>query len=239
MNLGWSLVPIPHRGKFPTIPWLCYQQQPADAETVERWVSDGNGLGVVCGEVSNGLVCLDFDDQIAYLSWAAKSPIAKTLPTAKSQRGYHVFYRSKGYQPSGKLHSNGHAVGDVLSNGKLVVLPPTTHPSGFIREWEREPFDNLPFHDLRELGLESQAIDQIEPVDGKVEQGSRHCYLVKEALKLAKAVSMTDAMPRLAKVNDEVCLPPIDRQELGNILAWAYGKEVPESRSHSHKNIWE
>lgn len=238
MQLGWSVVPIPHRSKFPVIPWAEYQKQPASADQVERWVAEGNGLGVVCGEVSQGLVCLDFDDRFAYDTWAAQNPISQTLPTAQSHRGFHVFYRAKRYQPSAKLHYMGPAVGDVLSNGKLVVLPPTLHPSGTPRTWVRTPFDNLPFHDLHELGLECRAMETIEPINGVVESGSRHSYLLKEAVKLSRTgMPMTEAMVRLSKINDTFCSPQIERQELGNILAWAFGKEIPESRYQSHRYV--
>lgn len=237
MQLGWSVVPIPHRSKFPVIPWAEFQKLPASADQVERWVAEGTGLGVVCGEVSQGLVCLDFDDRFAYESWAAQNPISQTLPTAQSQRGFHVFYRAKRYQPSAKLHFMGPSVGDVLSNGKLVVLPPTLHPSGTPRKWIRTPYDNLPFHDLNELGLECRAMEKIEPVNGVVEQGNRHSYMLKEAVKLSRTgMPMTDAMAKLSNINDTFCSPQIERQELGNILAWAFGKEIPESRSQSHRN---
>ena len=61
--VGLSVVPCMLPSKAPAVPWLTYQAEIADAETVTRWYSKNQtwGCGIVCGEVSGGLEVIDLD----------------------------------------------------------------------------------------------------------------------------------------------------------------------------------
>lgn len=60
---GLSIVPCVLPGKYPPMPWLTYQAEPADDAQIKKWYTRDPqwGLGIVCGEVSGGLEVLDLD----------------------------------------------------------------------------------------------------------------------------------------------------------------------------------
>lgn len=128
---GWSILPI-GKNKQPALgSWKEYQtRRPTEAE-LRGWFAKPNvtGLAVVCGEASGGLVVRDFDVAGSYEKWAGECPeLAKTLPTAKTGRGHHVYF------------VNGHRGIKKLEDGELrgagyVVLPPSIHPSGKVYSW--------------------------------------------------------------------------------------------------------
>ena len=88
------------------------------------------GVGVVLGEVSGGLWVRDFDEADAYERWAeAHSDLAKSLPTVKTSRGFHVY----GRWPS--LVSRTLSDGELRADKLYVVAPPSPHPSGCTYTW--------------------------------------------------------------------------------------------------------
>ena len=61
-SAGVSLVPVKTDGsKAPAVPWKQFQRQPADSETVQKWIDRGHGIGLIGGTVSGNLEVLDFE----------------------------------------------------------------------------------------------------------------------------------------------------------------------------------
>jgi hypothetical protein len=95
---GWSIVPICLDGdrKTPAIKtWKKYQTERASDATLRRWFARPgvDGLAVVCGAVSGGLVVRDYDVLDSYKQWAAARPdLAAALPTVETARGRHVYF---------------------------------------------------------------------------------------------------------------------------------------------------
>jgi hypothetical protein len=146
LRLGWSLVPVRHQEKMPMLAsWKEFQSRRATGDEAQAWWGKAvepplevPGMGVVCGRVSNNLVCLDFDDIGAYPRWGCANPkVANLLPVARSARGMHVFFRTAQPEKSGKLCLLGdtEAAEDLIAEGKFVVLPPPIQPSGPDRKW--------------------------------------------------------------------------------------------------------
>ena len=135
---GWSIIPIRHKpgtsGKQPAVSWRTYQTRPPTESELRRWFGDGrlpDGLAVILGEVSAGLVCRDFDTVDGYQRWAAAHPdLARSLPTVETARGRHVYLRSawRGFIDLG----DGELRGD---SGHYCLLPPSVHPTGFRYRW--------------------------------------------------------------------------------------------------------
>jgi len=111
---------------------------------------------------------LDFDLLELYQTWAAENPhLTGTLPTVKTGRGYHVYFRSN-YTKSVKLDGI-----DLKATG-YVVAPPSVHESGVIYEWinplpsagEPLPF----FDDLDKLCLPAPIVqERVNPLPSAVE----------------------------------------------------------------------
>ncbi|HVT12983.1 MAG TPA: AAA family ATPase [Fimbriimonadaceae bacterium] len=230
-DAGWCLVPVPHGSKFPSLPWKQYQTERPSLDRVREWFSgDENGVCAVCGAVSGNLVALDFDAPGSYEAWcAANAELARSLPTAKTTRGHHVFFRTPDPAPSTALFLNGFEgkAGDVLGSGKLAVLPPTRHPSGFIRHWVIAPTEALPVLTLAQAGV--QVADPVDArlldrsfLRGTIPVGDRHEALMRLAAKLRSQgnghAMITDL---LFCVNDSRCEVPVPRQEIQGIADWA------------------
>jgi hypothetical protein len=148
-RLGWSIIPC--RGKKPAVPWKSYQTAPADEETLHRLFGQcrPDGLAVILGPISGGLVCRDFDVEDSYLRWAAcQRDLARLLPTAETQRGFHVYFR--GPTAYAQL-DDGEYRGD---SAHYCVVPPSQHPSGSIYRWTVPPSEtHLPVLDPFVTGL--------------------------------------------------------------------------------------
>lgn len=130
-DLGFSVIPIGAKSKKPSLrSWDRYKTERPTREQICKWFAGKKNIAVIMGEVSNGLACRDFDESSEYDLWkSAHSDLARTLPTAETAKGYHVYFR-------------GHCEGiKKLSNGELrgsrcyCVLPPSTHPTGAIYRW--------------------------------------------------------------------------------------------------------
>ncbi|MBQ3351305.1 MAG: DUF3987 domain-containing protein [Thermoguttaceae bacterium] len=97
-----GLTVIPVKGdKTPSISsWTQYQKRrPAPAEIETMFAADATGVAIVCGTISGGLECLDFDDKgSAFDGWKQKIPLGlyTRLTVERSPSGgYHVYYRCR------------------------------------------------------------------------------------------------------------------------------------------------
>ena len=146
-SLGWSIIPVVAGTKKPALKsWKPYQTNRADEQQIRDWFDKRADLGpaVVGGAVSGGLACRDFDTKAAYHAWAAQNPeLAKTLPTVKSGRGYHVYFLSD-LDHTEKVHD-----GELRGRGAIVLLPPSKHPSGVQYCWIVLPTPIIPRLDYR------------------------------------------------------------------------------------------
>jgi len=148
---GWSIIPIKAGTKEAACKrWKPFQSQRPDQKKLRRWFTRGDcGLAVICGEVSGGLVCRDFDAMEGYERWKELYPdLAATLPTVATARGRHVYFRAT-EQTIVKLVD-----GELRGNG-YCLLPPSRHPDGPQYRWLVPlPDGDLPLiNDVREAGF--------------------------------------------------------------------------------------
>jgi hypothetical protein len=168
---GWSIIPMRAIDlKLPACKWAQFQNRRASAEQLRDWFArpDVGGMAVVFGKVSGGLASIDFDRADAYQDWAADHPeLAAELPTVKTSRGYHVYFRlsadclaalRRGHGKRGHgaiLLDNG--AGELRADvGCYSVLPPSPHPSGIQYRWQRRPGETVPVVQLDSLGILQQ-----------------------------------------------------------------------------------
>jgi len=155
---GLCIIPIRHKsekGKEPACRWKQYQARRPSKRTLRRWFGQEglDGLAVIAGDVSGGLVVRDFDIPEPYAWWAEKHPeLARRLPTVKTKRGYHVYHRGQVRRivqlDDGELRGNGY-----------TLLPPSRHPSGHVYSWVVPlPDGPLPEVDSRAAGLARWAV---------------------------------------------------------------------------------
>lgn len=157
--LGLSCVPILPRTKRPPAGFnlRTFLKRPATSAEIGRWFGDGKmNIAAVLGNVSNGVTVRDFDVEASYLHWAGDYPrLAETLPTARTPRGYHVFFTCD----ADDVHDVGNG-GDIicgddgeLKHGGYVLLAESVHPCGKTYKWVRSPEDWPFVSDLNRAGL--------------------------------------------------------------------------------------
>lgn len=127
----WTCFPL--RDKVPAVPRWSHFRDEENRPTIEQvreWFNRNrdaglvNGIAVITGKPSGGLCVRDFDQVDAYRRWAAANPeLARSLPTSRTGRGFHVWFRSEcsifRRLPDGELIGN---------SGHYVVAPPSYHP---------------------------------------------------------------------------------------------------------------
>lgn len=146
MVFGWNLLPIGIY-KTPLRRWLPFQQSPMGEDDIRQlftFCKSPAGIAVVHGPVSGGLCIRDFDTDESYEDWAAAHPkLAKHLPTVRTGRGYHVYFRALGTFDKlvdGEFRGTG---------GQYTLVPPSYHLSkSFTYFWTVPPRnDTIPYVD--------------------------------------------------------------------------------------------
>ena len=170
---GLSVIPVrrdkrPYGARLPQVPdprrpgrtkgsWQPFRQQAADAAQLHAWFGDGRAnVGLVGGQVSGGLVVLDFDHEAAVIfpAWQERvGGLAADLPVVATSKGFHVYLRiadpggnrTLAWSRDGRKRIETRGEGgyvlappsrlDVSSPTWLDVSSPTRHPSGHVYHW--------------------------------------------------------------------------------------------------------
>ena len=151
IRAGLSIVPIDNRTKRPAMhllpkgddgkpTWEPYQSEIPDEATVRSWFKRGcKAFALVCGNVSGGLLVLDFDKPEFYDAWqAAVGKRADGIPIQRTPGGYHAFMFCENPGRNDKLawtpdenEDAGRKVAiETRGEGGYAVAPPSLHPSG-------------------------------------------------------------------------------------------------------------
>ena len=129
---GWSVVPIPHGEKGPTLKgWP--KLRITDANAAEYYFGTESNVGLLLGEASGNLVCIDLDHEAA-VELAEQFLPPTGLVAGRTQRpGTHRFYivtgelKSKSHKLPG---TGGKTTVEILTTGRQVVVGPSIHPTG-------------------------------------------------------------------------------------------------------------
>ena len=152
IGAGVSIIPIDHTTKRPAanlLPtnaegkptWKPYQTTISDEATVRRWFETGiQSFAVIGGQVSGGLLVLDFDAPGFYEQWVkAVGDLANGLPVQRTGGGgYQVLLRCNRPGGNDKLawapareEETGRTVAiETRGDGGYAVVAPSLHPSG-------------------------------------------------------------------------------------------------------------
>ena len=144
---GLSIIPV-GKDKKPLCAWKPFQEGLADRTLIHDWFGHQNqpNLGIVCGQVSGGLLVLDFDydARATFHQWKeAVGPLAEKLPTVKTGKGLHVYMRTD--DPGGNRHlarsTDGRVLIETRGEGGYVIAPPSRHSSGRRYRWLQGHYD--------------------------------------------------------------------------------------------------
>lgn len=193
VRLGVSVIPIQPGIKDPPygFKWGQFAGRIADAsERYEWFVESGYQLAAVVGEVSGGLIVLDFDAPDGFGLMAARYPVIRTYPRVKSSRGHHVWIRSERRTKMYDIFDQGRKLqvidGGTTSSKHYAMVPPSVHPDGPVYQWEVPPWDGIPTVDLEDLGLHYEDPTASAPGEPISHQGKplseRNKLLIVDAL---------------------------------------------------------
>lgn len=117
LKKGYSVIPIHFGTKIPSISWKPYTKRlPTDDELCDWFDNeDDQNIGVVTGKIS-GLAIIDYDDPEFYKP--------DNTPSAKSPRGYHVYYKWKNGITNASLGKKDKPI-DIRGSGGMVLAAPS------------------------------------------------------------------------------------------------------------------
>lgn len=148
-DAGISLIPT--RGKKPAVEsWKRYQTERAPRDQVHEWFQShdpGRGMGLICGPVSQGLVCVDFDGGkqflLGFLGLVSNSlgedfsnEHFSIVQTPREPAGFHVWLRvdiDEGHNRTLAYDSTGRVAIETREAGGYALAPGSgekAHESG-------------------------------------------------------------------------------------------------------------
>lgn len=144
---GWSFIPIHspvpgdsyRDGKRPATEggeWLAYSQRRPTEDERDFWFpehSTGN-IGVICGQVSDGLVVIDCDTPETYAALCYQYPELRASRTVRTGKGYHIYTVANEPVKTTKFYLFG-STHHIKAEGSYVVAPPSMHATGRRYEW--------------------------------------------------------------------------------------------------------
>jgi hypothetical protein len=138
LNRGWSIIPVPYRGKNPGFDdWEKLRITAASAP--DYFNGKPLNFGLLTGEPSGWVVDVDLDHEVAVRLAPDYLPITAAVFGRAGRRRSHWLFRVTSPVRTKKIRSNTHGMlVELRSTGLQTVLPPSIHVSGEPIEWECE-----------------------------------------------------------------------------------------------------
>jgi len=244
INRGWGLTPVgapksgdKNSGKNPFLPgWT--QNPIRDMDTAKTyWNDDKNyNIGVMTGEVS-GLVVLDIDYPEIFDKFLAEFPECRQTYIVRRNNApewkCHYYFKLDGFTPpSHNVKTTGW--GDLMSNGKQVVAPPSVHYTDGVYEVLND-VEPLPFKQAYYKALLMTGKGNIETLvscddDAKIPEGNRNNVLFDLMLSLRKQGKTKKAAAAAALDFCQKCAPPYDYAEAMKTMESVYNYSTPKQK---------
>lgn len=225
---GWRLFPCIRRMKRPAISaWP--ELATCDPVTLQRWALEHSGCnwGLACGPQS-GVFILDIDGEAGRASLAALERVYGLLPHTLTALtgggGEHRYFRF----PPCDLRNSAGKLGaglDTRASGGMVLVPPSTHPSGGVYRWANDAVHiaEAPKWFLDLLLAENSSGERETPQERSLlHEGQRNDGLARFAGALRRrGAELPELESRLFFANQRRCRPPLDAREVRQIAASA------------------
>jgi hypothetical protein len=129
--MGLSVLPC--TGKKPALSnWTHLQHRIALPVTIDLWQKTGllSNVGIICGDVSDGLVVVDLDGQAAIDAFRITFPDLLDTYSVRSGsgEGLHLYYVSRVVPPTTRVTGLDMGNIELRANGAYVIAPPSVHP---------------------------------------------------------------------------------------------------------------
>ena len=210
-------------------------------KAVRKWWADypKANLGIATGKKSK-VVVLDIDPRNDGIETLKKlevelGALPETVTSKTGGGGQHLVFK----YPQVRIVSDsaGKRLGpgvDVLSNGKIMVAPPSRHKSGDRYQWMK----GKSFEDLKPAHLPDKWLDKLtddpavaEPTKvttDTITEGARNTTLTSLAGTMQRAGASADTISAaLVAENKAKCSPPLDDAEVEKIVKSVSQYSVP------------
>ena len=245
-RLGFNVIPAPTESKRPTIQWIEFQKRKATDEEIDCWLHDGSfqNIAVLCGETSDNLTVIDFDEMEAYKqSFDAKIEDETLVVRTGSGRGVHVYLR--GDKPVATVsYEHQKPKFSIRGQGAIAILPPSIHPTGQRYEVISRTVEPMEIEQIQEslakmlsrLGVKDKKPLNITEVVKGVSEGGREVNMFRLAWYLLKMVKLDkpDAWTQLQDRN-RLNEPPLSENELKHCFDCAKKAGTPKELDKTEK----
>jgi len=149
--LGWFVLPIHPTEKKPLVKWADRKNnRPTPAEIKEFWQRWPKArIGIATGSLS-GIDVVDLDGPSGFekcVALCGELPNTLSQLTGRPEGGRHLFFKHEEH----RLKNQACEGLDLRTDGGLVIVAPSTHPSGHCYRWDRiDPIDDG-LEDLAEM----------------------------------------------------------------------------------------
>jgi len=245
LNRGWGLTPVgaprdgdDNSGKNPFLPkWTSNPVR--DMETAKSYWDNERvyNVGILTGEISN-LVVLDIDYPEIFDKFLEKFPECRETYIVRRNNApewkCHYYFRLDGFTPSShNVKTTGW--GDLMSNGKQVVAPPSVHYTGgvyeVVNDTEPLPFKREYYDALLMAKKKSEKGNGIpSPGEEKVQEGKRNNTLFQRLLQLRKRGIPKEEAEAAALDFCQECEPPYDEAEALKTVESVFTYHIPSKR---------
>jgi hypothetical protein len=171
---GVAVIPVPAGEKNPGRPgWEALR---ITEEEIPNYWTNGQNVGLLCGEPSGGRVDVDLDpDEAVRIAGRFLTP---TLTSGRESRPHsHWWYVAPGAESADWKDVDGKKLVELRSTGRQTLVAPSTHPDGDEYVWHSEAglkMAEIPAAELkercRELATAALIARHVPP------EGSRHDY---------------------------------------------------------------
>ena len=140
VDRGWSVIPVPHGRKNPTIRgWPDLRLTNDDLP--KHFDGQAKNIGVLLGEPSGNLIDLDLDwPEAVAVAGRIALPTDSIFGRASNQRSHRIYACTDHAPKTRKFNdpTDGDAICELRSTGAQTIFPPSTHPSGELAAWDSD-----------------------------------------------------------------------------------------------------
>lgn len=242
-EMGLALIPLKARGKEPCIKGGSTKATANVEQVRNHWLRHpDHNIGIVCGDVSDGLVAIDIDRKGDVDGWdfvnefEMESPLPEAPMVRTGSGGNHLLMRF----PGKVINRQNAELGiDIRGHNGYVVAPPSIHPNGSTYEWVKAPWE-VPIPVADEAAR--RFLDAVTPkqADGErlsmpdvIHEGEgRDNALYKLACsQRANNLPYETALVTVMDYNQRCCVPPMPERVVRQKVDSAY-RHAP---GHSEK----
>ena len=224
-------------------------------EVAQSWWADKDfNIGIVTGEQS-GVVVLDIDHPEIFDQFLTKHPECRNTLIVRRDNApewrCHYYFKLETYVPESKtIQSTGW--GDILSNGKYVVAPPSLHYSGgvyaIVNDVEPLPFQEEYMADLlwapqqKKKKAAKEKDIAIANFESGIPEGERNTTLFNRIQRMRNQGYSRKEAEEAALEFCQKCTPPYDESEAMRTVGSVYDYNIhrPETETLTALNYrWE